>query len=70
MRRQNRVHSLRQDRPAVNTPGSLEVPWLGTLPVAVCVPQAEDGDGGHLRIQLKNEAVAQTVFLSRMLWNG
>jgi len=54
----------------VNKPGFLEVPWRGTLPVAMCVPQAENGDGGHLRIQLKNEAVAQTVFLSRMLWNG
>ena len=51
-----------------DTPQFLEFPWLGTVPAAECILEAEDQAGRKLRIHLKGGATAQAGSLGRMLW--
>ncbi len=69
-RLKEQLRSLGQDRASEKTPGFVEFPWLGATPMPECILEAEDGDGGKLRIHLKGEAIAQAVSLGRMLWKG
>jgi hypothetical protein len=64
------LHALAQDQASEETPGFVELPWLGADPVPECILEAEDEDGSKLRIHLRNAAVSQAVSLGRMLWRG
>lgn len=48
----------------------VELPWLGTAPIAECILEAEDQAGRKLRIHLKGGAAAQAAALGRLLWKG
>ena len=69
-RLKEQFHALAQDQAFPQTPGFVELPWLGADPLPECILEAEDGDGSKLRIHLKNAAVSQAVSLGRMLWRG
>ena len=69
-RLKEQLHSLGQDRASEETPGFVEFPCLGATALPECILEAEDGDGGKLRIHLKGGAISQAVSLGRMLWKG
>jgi len=67
-RLKEQLHTLGQGQASEETPGFVELPWMGAAPVPECILEAEDGDGHKLRIHLKGEAVSQAASLGRMLW--
>ena len=63
-----RTLSEQKENATNDTPQFLEFPWLGTVPAAECILEAEDQAGRKLRIHLKGGATAQAFSLGRMLW--
>jgi hypothetical protein len=69
-RLKEQLHALGPSPAPEDTPGFVEFPWLGAIPVSECILEAEDGEGSRLRIHLKGGAISQAVSLGRMLWRG
>jgi len=69
-RLKEQVDALGQTQGPEETPGFVEFPWMGAVPVPECILEAEDQVGRKLRVHLKGSATAQATALGRMLWGS
>ena len=69
-RLKEQLHALAPTQASQETPGFVEVPWMGATPVPECILEAEDCRGRKLRVHLKGSATAQAASLAPMLWGS